>query len=156
MNGLEVIYEKSRWKIQLSKEVFVDLIEIHQNFGRENEGEFTLFVSNHKIGEALKTSAMIGLTQLNLHLTVPQPTYIKLYKEYKSSFTPDEIFQIGRTILEIDELSEAGIGLVVRSQKMKGNINGYHREYELFKKKYFDLTGENFEKSAEKLEKIKI
>lgn len=157
VNGLQIVYENSRWKIRLNKEMFVDLFQFTKILEEKNKDGFISFINNYKIGEAFKNISYEWLDPLKVTLNrFLIDSILVIYKENKSSFSTAEIFQIGKSILEIDELSEAGIGLVIRSQKMKGSINGFHREYELFKKKYFDLTGENFDKSAKELEKNEI
>jgi two-component SAPR family response regulator len=157
VNGLQIIYENSRWKILITKDMFVDILEFTNILEEKKKDDFISFIKKFNMGEAFKDISYEWLDPLKVTLNrFLSDSIISLYRKNQTSFSHYETFQTGKSILGIDELSETGIGLVIRSQKLKGNINGYLQEYELFKKKYFDLTGEIFNKSANDLENVEI
>lgn len=71
----------------------------------------------------------------------------------KENLSAEECYKLGSTALSIDEISEFGISLIIHSGKLGFNSKKINRDLLLYKKKYYEIIGKDFDKSENDLEK---
>lgn len=155
--GLEVVYENSLWKIKVSSEFTVDLFILEQILQKRDLEEFITFVKNYNIGEFCKNVSYEWLDSFKISIDkYILGAMINLYRENKDKLSSDEIYQLGKVIQSIDELSEIGIAMIIQAHKMKSANHELNTDFKSFKKKFLEVTGEEYTKTEEFLENIII
>ncbi|HET53926.1 MAG TPA: hypothetical protein ENN33_01765 [Ignavibacteria bacterium] len=155
VEGLNIIYQNSRWKIKIVNNFFVDILKLDSVFVQAEVENLLNFLDQNTICEFCKNVSYpwLDIVKINLNHYL-YDNIVKLYEDNRSKLSSKSIMKIGKSLLSIDELSEFGITLVIFAQKESGNENGFHKEFTLFQKSFEEITGENFKKTPDELIKL--